>query len=83
MKRPIPIPAVVATVVVLLALAGFFLYRGAGATAEFPAPATGKTIPRYVWDGMTPDMRAKMKAEGYEVGDVKPDAKGAPSGRPR
>ena len=82
MKKPLPLPAVIATVVALLAIAGFFIYRNAGATAEFAAPATTKTIPRYVWDSMSPTMRDKMKSEGYTVSDVTPDAKGAPTGQP-
>ena len=83
MKKPIPVPAIVVSVVAVLAVAGYFLTRG-DSSQEFAAPKTGKVIPRYVWDTMSPKTKADMEKDGYTVGDVTPtnqpsSAPGTPS----
>ncbi|MDX2064857.1 MAG: hypothetical protein SFX74_03840 [Fimbriimonadaceae bacterium] len=78
MKKPIPVPAIIGAVVVVLAVVGYFFTRQDGG-AEFPKPKTSNVIPRYVWDGMSPAMQKQMKDQGYTVGDVKPEGpKGIP-----
>ncbi len=83
MKKPIPVPAIIISIVAVVAVAGFFLTRG-DSTSEFAAPKTDKVIPRYIWDTMSPGTKSKMEKDGYTVGDVTPanqpsSAPGAPS----
>lgn len=73
-------PAIVGTVVAGLALIGFLFVRAGSGTAEFEAPKTEKVIPKYVWDGMNPQMRQQMEAQGYRVSDASP--KGQPTAAP-
>jgi hypothetical protein len=72
MKREIPVPVVIAGIVLVLALAGFAMLKVMSGPPEFAPPKTSKTIPKYIWDGMNPQMQSKMKQDGYEPGDVQP-----------
>lgn len=80
-KKEIPLPAVIGTVVVALAIGGFFLTR-AGRTEEFKAPDVPKVIPKYVADTMNAKDLEKMKQDGYKVEDVPPPATNAGSSAP-
>ena len=74
MKKELPVPLIVVTVVAAASLAAFLLFRSAAGPAEFSPPKMEKTIPKYIFDGMTPQMQQQMRAEGYSVTESTPDA---------
>lgn len=70
MKKPLPLPAVIGAIAVVLAIGGFFLFRAGSGEPEFKAaPPTGKT-PDYILDQMSPEQRAKVIAEEERLGLV-------------
>jgi len=68
MKKPLPLPAVIGAVVVVLAIGIYFLMQAGSSGPEFkPAPVTGKT-PEHILQTMTPAQRAKVEAEEKKLG---------------
>lgn len=83
MKKPLPLPAVIGIVAVVLALGIFFLVQAGGNEAEFKKPpVTGKT-PQHILDAMSPEQRKKIEAEEAKLGltnapEGQPPAAGSP-----
>jgi hypothetical protein len=78
MKKEIPMPVIVAAIVLIVAVGGFFLLR-AGNTQEFAPPKVEQTIPKYIFDQMSKADQDKMLADGIKVTD---GAQGGPTGMP-
>lgn len=70
MKKEIPTPAIIAAVVVLVAIVGFFLFRAASGDeikAEVPkSPNFIEGIPAYVKEGRPPTAEEAKAAEGMQ-----------------
>lgn len=68
MKKPIPVPAVVGAIaVVLVGVILAFAIGGKGEPEFKKPPLTGKT-PDYILDKMSPDQRAKIEDEERKSG---------------
>ncbi|MFM9873807.1 MAG: hypothetical protein ACKVQS_10125 [Fimbriimonadaceae bacterium] len=68
MKKQLPLPAVIAAVVAVLAVGIFFLMQAGKSGTEFePAPVTGKT-PDYILQSLPPEQRAKIEADEKRMG---------------
>lgn len=79
MKKQIPVPVIVAAIVLILAVAAFFLFQ-AGNTQTFPAPDVPKEVPKYIYDAMPQAEKDRLTREGYKIVDGPPPApaEGAP-----
>ncbi|MBL8068377.1 MAG: hypothetical protein JNM28_07995 [Armatimonadetes bacterium] len=86
MKKQLPLPAVIAAIVVAAGIGIFFLIQSGQSGPEFkPAPPTGKT-PDYVLQQMSPEQQSKIKEAEAKAGitDDKLEAQKAaqPGGNP-
>lgn len=74
MKREIPKPVVYSTVVIVLALAGFFGYRALSGPPEFPAAklklGPEGAVPSYMKGKMTPEMEKMIEEQTKKYGAV-------------
>lgn len=84
MKKQIPTPVIIGVVVVVVALAGFFLFKGAGSTSEIskePPKLPGYTdqMPAYIKEGRAPNAEEASKMGAPPKGATPQGA--APSGQ--
>lgn len=61
-------PLIVGAIVVILAVAGYFIFQ-AGNTQEFAAPKTEKVIPKFIFDTLPAAEQQAMLKDGYKVTD--------------
>lgn len=68
MKKQIPLPAVIAAVIVVAAIGIYALLQAGQNGPEYkPAPPTGKT-PDHILQTMTPEQQAKIKEAEAKAG---------------
>lgn len=77
MKKPLPLPAIIGVVAVVLAIGIFVLMQAGAQGPDFKAPpVTGKT-PQHILDQMSPEQRKKIEEEEARLGLTD-----APEGKP-
>ena len=82
MKKPLPMPAIIAAVVVVLAGIIFGIMKVNAGTAEFEKPKVAPGIPDYIKAKMSPDALKKLEEQGVDTSVNAAPPTGQPTAAP-
>lgn len=82
MKKEIPMPLVVAIVVLVVAVGGFFFVRGLQGPPEFEPVPLGTKTPEHIKAALSPEDRAEIERMEREAGLTEESAPQQPTQNP-
>ncbi len=79
MKKEVPVWVVVSSIVLVVLVGGFFIFRAMAGPADLPAPKikVKQAIPDHLKGKLTPEQEAQILEQTKKYGEIDPNAAGS------